>query len=225
MADLVFFTGPMDCGKSTLALQVDHTQRAGGRSGLRYTRHDRSGESKISSRLGLAADALEVSDTTNLWTEVISRLTGGVRIDYLICDEMQFWSPDQVDQLARIVDELRIDVFAFGILTDFRTHLFAATRRLVELADRLETLQVQPLCWCGTRATHNARTFAGRMVTEGSQIVVGDTTPASGEVGYEALCRRHHRLRMNRAVAQATLSPEPLPFGGDASAEQQELLP
>jgi thymidine kinase len=225
VADLVFFTGPMDCGKSTLALQVDHTQRTGGRSGLLLTRQDRSGEAVISSRLGLVGAAIEVTDHLNLWTDVIQRLTDGARIDYLICDEVQFWSTDQIDQLARIVDELRIDVFAFGILTDFRTQLFPSTRRLVEIADRLETLQVRPLCWCGERATHNARTMAGRMVTEGSQIVIGDTAPASGRITYEVLCRRHHRLRMSRAVAQATLSPEPLPFGVNGPGDVQELLP
>ncbi|WP_425309358.1 thymidine kinase [Ammonicoccus fulvus] len=223
MADLVFFTGPMDCGKSTLALQVDHTQRTGGRVGLLLTRDDRAGEAVISSRLGLRETAEEVGDDTDLWQLVVQRLTTGQRIDYLICDETQFFTTDQVDQLARIVDELRLDVFAFGILTDFRTQLFPGSRRLVELADRIETLQVQPLCWCGERATHNARTVGGRVVTEGSQVVVGDTAPAgesvaAGEVAYEVLCRRHHRLRMSRAVAQATLVPEPLPFG-------QETLP
>lgn len=223
MADLVFFTGPMDCGKSTLALQVDHTQRTGGRVGLLMTRDDRAGEAVISSRLGLREAAEEVDDDTDLWHLVVQRLTSGQRIDYLICDETQFFTTDQVDQLARIVDELRLDVFAFGILTDFRTQLFPGSRRLVELADRIETLQVQPLCWCGERATHNARTVDGRVVTEGSQVVVGDTAPvgeaaAAGEVAYEVLCRRHHRLRMSRAVAQATLVPEPLPFG-------QETLP
>lgn len=219
MAELIFFTGPMDCGKSTLALQLDYTQRAGGRSGLLFTRQDRSGEAVISSRLGLAGQAIEVTDETDLWTDTIHRLTAGIRIDYLICDETQFYSPVQIDQLARIVDELRLDVFAFGILSDFRTELFPGSRRLVELADRLETLQVQPLCWCGERATHNARTVGGQMVTEGNQIVIGDTIAQSGEATYEVLCRRHHRLRMSRAVAQATLSPEPLPFG------EQERLP
>lgn len=218
MADLLFFTGPMDCGKSTLALQMDYTQRTGGRLGLLLTRQDRSGEAVISSRLGLRESALEVGDDDDLWTTVVRRLTAGERIDYLICDEAQFFTPAHIDQLARIVDELRIDVFAFGILTDFRTELFPGSRRLVELADRIETLQVQPLCWCGERATHNARTLAGRVVTEGSQVVVGDTAsvdgaPPAGEVAYEVLCRRHHRLRMSRAVAQATLVPDPLPFG------------
>lgn len=223
MADLIFFTGPMDCGKSTLALQLDFTQRTGGRLGLLLTRQDRGGEAVISSRLGLRGEAVEVTDDLDIWTMLVRRLTGGERVDYLICDETQFFTREQIDQLARIVDELRIDVFAFGILTDFRTELFPASRRLVELADRIETLQVQPLCWCGERATHNARTVGGRVVTEGNQIVVGDTTTAddpavAGVVAYEVLCRRHHRLRMSRAVAQATLNPDPLPFG-------QETLP
>jgi thymidine kinase len=110
------------------------------------------------------------------------------------------------------VDELAIDVSCFGILTDFRTELFPSSRRLVELCDRLEVLQVRPRCWCGAPATHNARTVGGVMVTEGSQVVVGDTDP-SAEIAYQVLCRRHHRRRMTARVAAVTLSPEPLPFG------------
>ena len=49
-----------------------------------------------------------------------------------------------------------------------------ASARLVELADRVNVLQVEALCWCGKRATHNARTENGEMVTEGDVIVVGD---------------------------------------------------
>ena len=65
-------------------------------------------------------------------------------------------------------------MFAFGILTDFRTQLFEGSGRLVELADRMNVLQVEALCWCGKRATHNARTENGAMVVEGEVIVVGD---------------------------------------------------
>ena len=69
-------------------------------------------------------------------------------------------------------------MFAFGILTDFRTPLFPGSARLVELADRVHVLQVEALCWCGKRATHNARTENGEMVTEGEVIVVGDVERA-----------------------------------------------
>jgi thymidine kinase len=107
-----------------------------------------------------------------------------------------------------------VDVFTFGITTDFRTKLFPGSQRLIELADRVEVLQVEALCWCGSRATHNARTVGGVMVVEGAQVVVGDVTTNDDEVGYEVLCRRHHIHRVTAATSGAgALSPDVLPFG------------
>ncbi len=78
MADLLFFTGPMDCGKSTLALQMDYTQTLGGRAGLRFTRQDRSGKAKITSRLGgLAEEAIEVDTDFDFWKHLVHALTSG----------------------------------------------------------------------------------------------------------------------------------------------------
>lgn len=217
VAELHFFTGTMDSGKSTLALQTNHNHAARGRIGRIFTAHDRAGEAMISSRLGLTHEAFEVADDFDFWRYVVDELTRGGRIDYLICDEAQFYTRAQVDQLAKVVDELQVDVFAFGILTDFRTELFAGSARLVELADRMNVLQVEALCWCGKRATHNARTEDGVMVTEGEVIVVGDVEEQGvppAEVAYEVLCRQHHRRRLTAARAKAvSLAPEPLPFG------------
>jgi len=218
MAELQFFTGTMDSGKSTLALQTNHNHAARGRIGRIFTTHDRAGEAILSSRLGLEHAALEVTEDFDFWRYVVDALTHGARIDYLICDEAQFYAGEQIDQLARVVDELQIDVFAFGILSDFRTHLFEGSRRLVELADRTHVLQVEALCWCGKTATHNARTENGEMVTEGEVIVVGDVEnkeKAPAEVAYEVLCRQHHRRRMTAARARAvSMVSEPLPFSG-----------
>ncbi len=216
VAELQLFTGTMDCGKSTLALQMDHNHRARDRVGRIFTSRDRAGDSVLSSRLGLSVEAIEVGDDFHFWNYVVDSLTNGGRIDYLICDEAQFYTVDQVNQLARLVDDLRIDVFAFGILTDFRTRMFPGSARLVELADRVHALQVEALCWCGQRATHNARTENGEMVMVGEVIVVGDVDsmdqPAP-EVGYEVLCRQHHRRGMTSARAKAAaLSPDVLPF-------------
>ena len=217
MAELQFFTGTMDSGKSTLALQTNHNHAVRGRIGRIFTTHDRAGEALLSSRLGLTHDAVEVTGGFDFWRYVVDALTHGARIDYLICDEAQFYEPWQIDQLARIADDLQIDVFAFGILTDFRTTLFPGSARLVEIADRMNVLQVEALCWCGRRATHNARTENGEMVTEGEVIVVGDVFDAdvpTPVVGYEVLCRQHHRRRMTAARAHAvSLAVEPLPFG------------
>ncbi|MDM7988971.1 thymidine kinase [Arthrobacter sp. zg-Y877] len=188
MAELVFFSGTMDCGKSTLALQMDYNHSARGRGGILFSRNDRAGESMISSRLGLQTPAVEVRDDTDFWAEVRTCRESGHNVDYVICDEAQFYSAEQVEQLASIVDEMDIDVFAFGITSDFRTRLFPGSQRLVELADRMEVLQVRALCWCGRRATHNARTVDGVMVTEGDQVVVGDvesrTPSAAAETGH-----------------------------------------
>lgn len=224
MAELAFFSGTMDCGKSTLALQMDYNHRRRGRRGLTFTRHDRAGGGLLSSRLGLQVGAREVGAEMDFWDVLVGVQTEGGRVDYLVCDEAQFYTAAQVEQLARIVDEMEIDVFAFGITSDFRTELFPGSKRLIELADRVEVLQVQALCWCGRRATTNARVVNGVMVTEGEQVVVGDVAGAdagtgsgSGEVvetvQYEVLCRRHYMRRMtSHAAAAAAISPEVLPF-------------
>src|SRR5215217_5968853 len=98
----------MDCGKSTLALQVDHNHRARGRVGRIFTSHDRAGDSILSSRLGLSIGAIEVAEDFNFWYYVVDQLTSGGRIDYLVCDEAQFYTVDQINQLARLVDDLQI---------------------------------------------------------------------------------------------------------------------
>ncbi|MFH8610208.1 thymidine kinase [Streptomyces sp. NPDC018029] len=219
MPELVFFSGTMDCGKSTLALQIEHNRSARGLQGMIFTRDDRAGEGKLSSRLGLVTDAIEAADDFDFYAHLVDHLSRGGRADYVIADEAQFLAPDQIDQLARVVDDLGLDVFAFGITTDFRSKLFPGSQRLVELADRVEVLQVEALCWCGARATHNARTIGGEMVVEGAQVVVGDVNQSADEVGYEVLCRRHHRRRTTAATARAgALSPDVLPVDTAAAA-------
>ena len=207
----------MNAGKSTLALQTNHNHSVRGRVGRIFTSHDRSGSARLTSRLGLSHDAIEVPQDFDFWRYVVDSLTKGARIDYLICDEVHFYPPTHIDALAKVVDELQIDVFCFGLLTDFRTRLFPGAARLVELADRTEVLQVEALCWCGKRATHNARTEDGLMVTEGEVLVVGDVEEGEGppaEVAYEVLCRQHHRRGLTSDRAKAvSLAPEPLPFG------------
>jgi len=222
VAELIYFAGTMDCGKSTLALQTDHNHASRGRSGLVFTKFDRAGESVLSSRLGLEVPAIEVSDGMNLRRFVVDRLSGGHRIDYLICDEAQFYSPEQIEQVAQLVDDLAIDVFAFGILTDFRTKLFPGSARLLELADRVQYLQVEALCWCGGRALHNARTIDGVMTTDGDQVLVGDVSSAN-DISYEVLCRRHYRARLtSHRSNSAHISRDPLPFDTDTSERGAE---
>jgi thymidine kinase len=196
-AALKFFWGPMDCGKSTLALQMNYNHARQGRHGLVLTCQDRSGESAVTTRIGLASAAIELTDDTDLRDLVRSRWAAGARVDYLICDEAQFYTTTQVEQMADLVDASDVDVYAFGLATDFRSQLFPAAQRLFELADEVSRLQVEVLCWCGREGHLNSRVVDGVVAREGAQVVIGDTGEEAGTAGpdvrYQVLCRRHYR--------------------------------
>jgi len=194
MATLRFSFGTMGSGKSTMALQIHHNLASRELFGFLLTKLDREG-AQVTSRLGVAAQAIEVVPELDLYQLAVQHWP----IHYLVCDEAQFYTTAQCDQLARVVDDLSIDVFAFGLITDFRGELFEGTKRLLEVADERVPMQVEARCWCGARATHNARVVNGQITYTGETVVVGDTESTGGEqplfgdvVRYELLCRRHY---------------------------------
>jgi len=191
-----FFHGPMDCGKSTLALQLHYNHSRQGRCGLLLTKLDRSGPATISSRIGISRPAIEVSDDQDIGELVRAEWSRGQRVDYLIVDEAQFFTSEQIDQLTVLADEVQVDIYAFGIATDFRGRLFPGSARLFELADEVSPLQVEVLCWCGRIGRFNGRVVGGRIVREGATVVVADTGQDGSDldaVRYQVLCRTHHR--------------------------------
>lgn len=181
---LKFFYGPMDCGKSTLALQLDYNHSRQGRRGLLLTKLDRSRRGQITSRMGLSKPAIEVDGDLDLRRLVRDCWAKGRRVDYVIADEVQFFSTEQIDQLAQLADEAQLDVYAFGIATDFRSRLFPGSQRLFELADEILPVQVEVLCWCGRPGRFNARVVNGAIVRHGATVVVADT--AETDAGTEA---------------------------------------
>ena len=194
MASLRFNFGTMGSGKSTMALQIHHNLSQRQLFGLLLTTLDREGQ-QVTSRLGVAAPAIEV--TPDL--DIFRLATDNWPLHYVVCDEVQFYTAAQCDALARVVDDLDVEVYAFGLLTDFRGQLFDGTKRMLEISDEHLPLQVEARCWCGARATHNARVVNGFVVYEGDTVMVGDTDdshdqPLFGDqVRYELLCRRHFR--------------------------------
>lgn len=188
---LRFSFGTMGSGKSTVALQIHHNLKRRGLRGVLMTQLDRT-SGVVSSRLGVSAEAVQIVPGMDLY-DVVEGL------DYAVCDEAQFYEPAQVDQLARAVDDTGVDVYAFGLLTSFQGELFPGTKRFLEVADERQEIQVEARCWCGARATHNARLIDGEQVYDGELKVVGNTIdlrdqpklPVGPEVTYELLCRKH----------------------------------
>tara|TARA_A100000164_G_scaffold347238_1_gene348521 strand:- start:724 stop:1338 length:615 start_codon:yes stop_codon:yes gene_type:complete len=187
MGSLRFSFGTMSSGKSTLALQIHHNL-SGTSTGLLCSMHDRAG-AQVSSALGVSTPAIEVDPALNFESLALSHRASYGALDYLVCDEAQFYTDSQVEQLARVVDEMDVDVYAFGLLTDFRGKLFPGSARLLEIADQRHELQVQARCWCGESATHNARLHDGVQVYDGDVVLIDDGSTA--KVTYELRCRNH----------------------------------
>jgi thymidine kinase len=213
MAVLRFSFGTMGSGKSTLALQIHHNLSRRHKRGMLLSQLDREG-ARVSSRLGISVEAVQVTPDLDLFQLAARYAQEHGGLDYLVCDEAQFYTAEQADQLAVVTDELGADVYAFGLITDFRGLLFDGTRRMLEIADERVQLQVEARCWCGARATNNARLVNGSMVREGETVVVGDMSvhpdvPLFGDVvTYELLGRRIFRAGRTAPTDAASLAAQ-----------------
>jgi thymidine kinase len=181
MAQLYFYYGAMNAGKSTTLLQASFNYRERGMATMLWTAmvDDRAGAGRIGSRIGLEAEARMFGAGTDLFTAVRDAPTDCVRVD-----EAQFLTPAQGDQLAATVDRLGVPVLAYGLRTDFLGRLFSGSQRLLAIADKL--VELKAVCHCGRKATMNLRVdAAGRALTEGAQTEIG------GNDRYVAVCRKH----------------------------------
>ena len=183
MADLIFYTGPMGSAKTAQALMThfQYTDRGkkvwlikpaiDTREEMRYD-NGKATKTLIRSRIGITAwaDAIGYED----------ELTPPEGTEVIICDEAQFLSTKQVDDLKIFADAGDITVLCYGLRTDFQSNLFEGSRRLLELASSIQMLPV--ICDCGNAAVINARIVDGNIVTEGAQVDIG------GDEKYRAYC-------------------------------------
>lgn len=189
MALLTLTYATMAAGKSTLALQLHWQLTQSGRRVELWTFGDRSGEGRLTSRIGLAAPARAISPAHDVYVEIERLRRDGVAA--LVVDEVQFATAAQVDALGAAVDYYDIDVHTFGLAADFRLEPFAGTSRLLAIADKVDELALVAYCWCGAPGRCNTRVVDGRVVKDGDQVMIGDV--GEGEVSYRVLCRRHYR--------------------------------
>ena len=180
MAKLYFKYGAMGSSKTAQALITKYNYEENDMRVwlIKPATDRRDGASVVKSRIGLMAEAEAIGPEADLFALFPQR-----HADVVIVDECQFFSPEQIDQLRRIVDELEIPVLCFGLRSDFQTKLFPGSRRLFELADSIQ--EIKTICDCGSKATVNARVDGeGYVITEGAQVVLG------GNDCYIAMCHR-----------------------------------
>ena len=180
MAKLYFKYGAMGSSKTAQALITKYNYEENDMRVwlIKPATDKRDGASVVKSRIGLMAEAEAMAPDADLFALFKAR-----DADVVIVDECQFFPPEQIDQLRRIVDDLDIPVLCFGLRSDFQTKLFPSSRRLFELADSIQ--EIKTICDCGSKATVNARIDAdGYVVTEGAQVVLG------GNDCYIAMCHR-----------------------------------
>ena len=182
MAKLFFRYGAMGSSKTANALMTRYNFREKGKNVLliKPDLETRDEKNKIRSRIGLEADCI-------LWSEFKYDDYNLIKeLDAIIVDEVQFLSENDIEQLSKIVDEYDISVFCYGLRTDFTSHLFPGSKRLMELADEIEELKTG--CWCGNSANMNARIDKdGNVIREGKQILMGANDK------YISLCRKHYK--------------------------------
>lgn len=188
MAKLYFKHGVMGASKSLDLIRSNFNYRERGLDTLVFTptKDTRKEINKITSRTGMSVEAIPILEKNNIFDiaqwqiEIRNR-----KIKAIFIDEINFLTTQQIEQLADIVDILEVSVLAYGLKNDFQSHLFPATKRLLELADEIE--EIKAMCWCGKKATQNPRIINDHVVREGEQIQVG------GNELYTPLCRKHFK--------------------------------
>lgn len=181
MAKLYFKYGAMGSSKSANALitKFNYEERGMRVWLIKPSTDTRDGAGIIASRIGLSAKADIISHEESI-IAMLDKMSG---IDVIITDECQFFTPEQIDELREIVNFRNIPVLCFGLRTDFMTHLFPGSRRLLEIADSIT--EIKTICSCGAKAIVNARIDSeGHVITSGSQVFIG------GNDSYVAMCHK-----------------------------------
>ena len=161
----------------------------------------RESKNVIRSRIGIERECCWIYGDTNLYLTVKELFEETLDVPHwILVDESQFLTTEQVDQLARAVDDFGCNVVCYGLRTDFKSHMFEGSKRLFELADTID--EIKSTCTCGRKTIMNARIDSdGNIITEGEQVEIG------GNERYMAVCRKCWR---NKAIEQASRSRLPL---------------
>lgn len=183
---LYFRYGTMGSAKTALLLTTAYNFEERGMAYLCFKpmTDTREQTNVIRSRIGIERECLWIKNDTNMYETIADYIADtNVIPEWVLVDEAQFLNAEQVDQLARIVDDYGCNVMCYGLRTDFQTHLFEGSRRLFEIADSID--EIKSTCSCGRKTIVNARIDGrGNIVTEGEQVEIG------GNERYVSVCRK-----------------------------------
>lgn len=194
MAQLYFYYSAMNAGKSTSLLQSSYNYNERGMRTVIFTAEidNRFAQGKVSSRIGLSAEALLYSPSTNM-AELIKKQNNEQKVHCVLIDECQFLTKKQVEELCDIVDNDDIPVLCYGLRTDFAGQLFEGSQYLLAWADKL--VELKTVCYCGRKANKVLRIGSdGIPVYEGAQVDIG------GNEKYISVCRKHYSEAIQKAA-------------------------
>ncbi len=193
MAKLYFRYGAMNSGKSTALMQVAHNYEEQGMQVLILKPQvDTKGGDELVSRLGVRRKAdLLVPPEVDIF-EAVRTASRQQKLAGVLCDESQFFTPKQAEQLFMVTVDLNIPVICYGLRSDFSLKGFPGSTRLLELAHTIE--EMKTICTCGRKATCNCRKVNGQFVFEGEQVAID----LENDVQYVSMCP-HCYFRERRA--------------------------
>ena len=164
MAKLYFRYGAMNSGKSTALMQVAHNyEERGMRVLVLKPRIDSKGGDQLLSRLGISrkVDHL-ISASDDVFALLQREMSTTTPPACILCDESQFFTAAQAEQLFRATCLLNVPVICYGLRTDFSMRGFPGSTRLLELAHTVE--EMKTICFCGRKALCNGRKINGEFV-------------------------------------------------------------
>lgn len=173
MAKLFFKYGTVFSAKSLNLIATAHNyETQGKRVLLLIPKIDTRSEGYISTRAGLKLPAEVIDANTNILDVFNDHLKKKERIDCVLVDECQMFTIEHINQLREIVSVFNTPVICYGLRVSYTLELFEASKRLFELADKLE--EIKTICWyCKHKATHNLKLVDNKPQYEGNPIDIG----------------------------------------------------
>ena len=170
MAKLYFRYGAVSSAKTLNLLAVAYNYRQQSKSAIivKPAFDARFGIEMVQSRAGLRQEADIVVPESDTSIDISSYLP----LHCILVDEINFLKVEIIDQLRDISSFQNIPVICYGLRTDFRGHLFPATKRLLEVADTIE--EIKTTCaYCNRKAIMNLKFFNHKPTIEGPSAELG----------------------------------------------------